>query len=265
MQSIEELLSKVGLSKNAATVYLHLLRTGTRPGPSIHTETGMDKSSCYRALRELEDQHLVSVIGETRNQQFTAANPRILTEILATKESQLQNTKRELGSFIKSMDDYFVQSYKSTNVSVYEGPNGYKAYMETKLDRGTDMIRDLSNLPSITKYTDDYYGYMKDFVPRRVKLKIPSRILIEKTAPTDELDVCRPDILKEVRRMPYDLKHDAYLSVFGKHTGFYSRKANHFLGIVIHDPMITNLVKSMFDIFWNMSEPVLKPTQKGNI
>jgi sugar-specific transcriptional regulator TrmB len=265
MKNIDECLKELGLSKHAATIYLMLLRTGMRPASAIHRELMVDKASCYRALKELVDTQLVDSIGTKRNQQYAAVLPNKLQELVSDREQKLAATKAGIDLFVEHIHEYATTSYKSKNVTIYEGPEGYISYLDSRLVAGTKVIWEAGGLPAIQTFTNDYYGYMKSYIPRRVKLGIPVRVLLQKNEKTDEIDVTRTDILKEVRRLPFDLTGSTHISTWGKHASFYSRKGNEYLGVVIHDPMISAFITSILEALWNLSTPVYSPDVKGNI
>jgi sugar-specific transcriptional regulator TrmB len=256
MKSIDVLLGEAGLSKNASAVYLYLLRSGERAGTEIYSDTQMDKSSCYRAIKELVELGLVSTNGETRNQTFCAYSPNRLIDIVRIEQDRLVETKHELELFSKSMDSYISESYKSKNVTVLEGPSGYLRYMEARLEKPGSIIRDITTIESELGHHEDYLTWIQGHIKERVKRKISIRVLYGSTDTIVPVNTTIPNELKEARQLPSPLSIRANISTFASTMGIYRQTGKDFLGILIRDPIVTEMQNSIYDYLWNQGKPI---------
>ncbi len=264
MKSIDVLLGEAGLSKNASAVYLYLLRSGERPGSIIYGDTQMDKSSCYRAIKELVELGLVSTNGETRNQTFCAYPPKHLVHIVRVQQDRLTETKKELELFSESMDAYISESYKSKNVTVLEGPSGYLRYMEARLEKPGSIIRDITTIESELGHHEDYLTWIQGHIKERVKRKISIRVLYGSTNAIVPVNTTVPSELKEARQLPSPLSIRANISTFAGIMGIYRQTGKDFLGILIRDAIVTEMQNSIYDYLWNQGKPIY-PSERMSV
>ena len=81
-----ESATKVGLSGKAASVYVSLLEANTPLSPkAIILATKLHRQYVYDGLRELEQHHLVSTIGEGRAIKYKAISPEQFTKDVEKK------------------------------------------------------------------------------------------------------------------------------------------------------------------------------------
>lgn len=249
-------LEQLGLTKNEVRVYTYLLRVDEAEGSTIKSVLNLDKSSTYRSLRELEGKGLIYRIGESRNQKFVAYPAKRILELQLKQERKLRQNRNEIKQFLGDVKKYAKKNYKSSNIQVYEGSEGYIAWNDARLYKPGSTVREMTTRRAFAHHLTDYYSYMRKYVKKRVYKKIHMRVLFDNSEENDHIDITSDELLKEVRQLNQDLKLDAIMSTFGTKSGFYSGTGKAAMGIIINDTLITNLLCSMYDVLWEKAEKV---------
>jgi len=248
--NLHYLLKQLGLTLNEADVYLYLLSRGTTFGAEIYSDLKMDKSSCYRALKNLSEKDLVYKVGEERNQQFSANPADHLEALVRAEEQRLKDTKSALNQF-QTLFSTYVSDKKNKKVTVISNEAGHRQYMESRLRCKSKLIRDLSGRQTASIYYPDYDAYMTDYISRRVS----SGIFLRQLNPCGDTDGkwerTSKEMLKEVIELPKDFEAPASFSVWDDTVSFSSKENGEQIGVTIHDPLIATLATSMFDFIWN--------------
>ncbi|MDD3647968.1 MAG: helix-turn-helix domain-containing protein, partial [Candidatus Dojkabacteria bacterium] len=252
--SITKSLENLDLTHNEIEVYTFLLRNGKTSGANLVALTNIDKGSVYRSLKSLIKKGIISSTGKTRNQIFIPRDPTILTDILKEKKIELARAQKDLNLFINDIDKYAKENYKTEHIQVFEGHSGYKLWIEQRLKRNVDLIREIAPLRHIRIHFKDYYKFMGGYIERRVKKGIKLNVLIDNSEDFDHIDRTNEEFLKEARRLDAKLNLHSVFTTFGAKTGFFSNKDNKFIGITIEDKFITNMLSSMYDFLWNQAK-----------
>lgn len=253
-------LQKLGLTANEVVVYTYLLRRGVSIGREIYIDNELDKSSAYEALINLQNKGLIYTLGQTRNQRFGAISADKLHELVEEKEKEIQKIKSDVSEFVKNIDEVAKQSYKSKNVRVIEGEDGFKQWAFARLEGpNNSIIRELVSYNLHDTFIKDYDEYSREMPKRRVLAGIKMRSLVKKEdtqGSLKSLRISNPKLLKEVRVLPDNFQISSSFATFGNKTSFLRKKDGKFLGVIIEDKLITSLLNSMFDYIWAGSKKV---------
>lgn len=250
-------IKKLGLTENEINVYSYLLHNGESSGKKIFRSLSMDKAASYRAIKKLKRLKLAYSIGENRNQVFGASDPSILQELVLQKKDEIDEIEKDVDFFIENIQEFVKGTYKTKNIQVYEGNEGFKLWSEERLYKPNSLIRDLNFQPSISKYFDQYDNYIAEYVKRRIEKGIKMRYLYAKEE-KGNLAITNKKILKESRKLKNHISIPASISTFGDRCGFYTSDRGKFIGVLIKDPIITQLFTFVFDQLWDQAEPQKK-------
>lgn len=258
---ISKSLKDIGFTQNEIDIYSYILKNDLVLGSEVHKKLSINKSSFYRALKNLQKKGLVLAQGETRNQKFKTTPIANLLDLQKQKEVEVKQAKVDIKNFIEDINEYTKNSFKSNNVKVLEGKSAYYIFMEEMLKGKVDVIRDLSvghvKTFGFAGSQEKYYGFMKTYIKRRVSKGIKIRILYDfSNVGPDKLDRTSSDNLKEARRFRGKLNLECFMNTFGDRVGFFTEKAGDFWCIIIKDRIITNCMNSLFDVLWGQSEVI---------
>lgn len=248
---ITNALRELGLGENEAAVYLFLAQNGPSYATQIQAAVELDKVPVYRALSALRGMGYVESIGETRNQQFEACATNQLLDKYDWKLNELSNARRGVEVFVGGLADRQRDWYKEKKISLYEGKDGFRLWNEERLGSGAELIREFGSNSFLKEFfaPDEFDVYMKQYIRRRVDLGIQMQSLQDEHDLRD-FDASDERLLKEQRVISVADLVGAYVSVFGSRFGYYSMHAGRYQGVIVDDPMLSNVWAVFFDVMW---------------
>jgi len=256
MIDIYEAFEQIGLTKNEVTIYKYLLRKGMSAGRQIYEENSLDKSSSYRAISELQEKGLVYAIGETRNQKFAAHSGEAVVALYNKVQLELDTAKKGITSFLDDVSKYAKEHYKSSRISLYEGAAGYKLFYSQRLQGAVNEIKQFGPWAEQSKIIPDYYDFMGGFIKKRVERGIKLKALYDNSVVPDRFGKSEDSLLKEVRKLDTDMRLRAMLVIHGDSVSINTKEDGKFLGLVIKDRLISDLLEKMFDYMWDKASSV---------
>lgn len=257
MVDIYESFEKLGLTRNEVTIYKYLLRKGISTGAQIWVENSLDKSSAYRAIGQLQEKRLIYAIGETRNQKFAAYPVEALKELHRKVEESLTSVSGDIEKFVKDINEYAKENYKSSRIQLYEGVEGYKLFAKLRLEGHVTLIRQIGPAETILEgYDETIKPFIQDFINERVKREIPIHLLFDQSTIKPIAPVSDAKQFKEVRVFPKLMNLTSTAATYGDITAFYTQEDGKFMGLVLKDRFVTQLFTTMYDIIWDMAKNV---------
>ena len=94
--NVENALEKIGLSPNEIKVYLTLNDRGSQKAGKVSKIAKIDRSSCYNALKLLQEKGLVSYVMIGAVKFFQAAGPRRILDYIREQEEDIKSVLPEL-------------------------------------------------------------------------------------------------------------------------------------------------------------------------
>jgi sugar-specific transcriptional regulator TrmB len=256
---VKDALKKLDLTPNEATIYTYLYRNKQAYGPDIYGDCNLDKSSAYNALNRLIELDLVESDDKKRNQKFSLTSINNLHDLWKQHNKELLEVKTQISSMAKALKKYARKQYKNQNIDIFEGKDGYEKFLYDRLEGEHKIIKELSQTTLARNMVDDYFDIMDDFIKRRVEKGKKVRLLFDRDSETEILqhpEISNPATLKESRIVKAQLEIDAIMVTYGSKTGFYSSYKGQFLGVIINDHMIHNLLDSLFDSLWRRGRKI---------
>lgn len=254
MTDMYESLEKLGLTRNEVTIYKYLLRKGISSGAQIWGENSLDKSSAYRAIGQLQEKRLIYAIGETRNQKFAPYPVEALEELHSKVEDSLTKVKSDIEMFIEDINEYAKANYKTSRIQLFEGDEGYRLFLKQRLEGHVDLIRQFGAFVPEVK---NFEASMGDLIDERVKRQVPVRILygkeVVRTTPDIKTD---PVKFKEARQVEKPLVGLTSILTHGGAVSIFTQEDGKFLGIVIKDKIVTDMMNTLFDYMWEQGRVV---------
>lgn len=248
--NLHYLLKHLGLTYNEAEVYLYLLCHGTKYGSDIHGDLKMDKSSCYRSLKSLAEKDLVYLVGEERNRQFTANPPEHVEALVREQERKLSQTKKSLQEFQSLIQKYVKSDYKDKNVTIITTESGHRQYMESRHRCKSKLIRELGGRIAAESYITDYDTYIAQHVEKRVEAGIFLKQLVPFGEVDNKWERSSVEMYKEAKELPKEFSASASFAVWDDYITLTSKDKGQYIGVMIKDPLIAQLMISMFDFIW---------------
>lgn len=237
----EEALKQFGLTEKEIKVFLANLDLGTSLVQDISKKAGTYRTYTYEVLKSLKEKGLVSYVIKSGKQYFEPVNPNKLISLLKEKENAMKQILPELNSIYQATTE-------KPRIEVFEGKEGLKTLLSDMLNEKKEIL----NLASSKKVLDILEFDFPKFIIQRVKLKIPARILTEKTSSSIKHKKEGRSKHRELRFLPNNKAFTNATFIYGDKVAIMSLHEN-YLGILIKNKEIANNWKLIFNLLWKLS------------
>ena len=173
LETIEETLIRLGLSKNEVKVYLYLARIGERKASEISEALSLHRTETYRILRDLEKKGLVSSVFQKPLKFVATPFEKAMDLLIESKKMRLRLLEREKRTLVKlwfSLPHSEVKPEKKEIFQILEGDEQIGLKANELLERTERAIyvfapgRDLAQL-----YHTGFLDKLKSFSGKRFK------------------------------------------------------------------------------------------------
>jgi len=135
-----EKLTKLGLSKSEATLYLKLLKLGASDVQTLINETGFYKANTYDSLERLCEKGIISKVIEGNKRIYQLQNPESLMEFVQQKEEKITQQKILAKKLIKSFEIEKKHTHSKETAMVFRGILGIKQIYSEIIDKKLDYL-----------------------------------------------------------------------------------------------------------------------------
>lgn len=242
---ITSALKKTGLSEKEIRVYLACIALGPSPVRKIASEAATNRGTTYDILKKLIDLGLVAYYHREKHQYFVAENPEKLEDVVAAREQELAQSKKEIVAAIPALKSLFHKAGGRPVVRYYEGYHGVRHILTDVLRTMEDEEPKMYSVYSSAAIRATLYKAFPSFTEERIKRKIHVRAIALGEGGEEHSLSQRKWLTKEKSAPTYIIiYHDktAYLSVDSSGTP---------LGVIIEDEGIAKTQKILFEHLWN--------------
>ncbi len=148
---IKQFLAQLGLPEKQQQIYLSLTRLGTQPASIIAKQLKMDRVTCYKHLKKLEQLGLIKLYFQNNIQYFGIESYEPIRNQL--NERQALNTKllEDFDEVEKLLKATSVQNNLVPKLEVFEGETGIKNFFNDLLfEMKENQLRQIRMLTSNT-------------------------------------------------------------------------------------------------------------------
>ncbi len=242
MPEPKEILMQLGYGEDDASLYLACLELGEVPAADIGKRAGMNRSTAYIHLKELEKQGIVSVVEKNGIQYFSAIDPRMLVD-------RSKNAIRQAEAFLPDLLAISGKiSTERPRVQYYEGIEGVKVVLEDTLT-AKETIRVFGNADLIVQNLPDYYP---DYVKRRVAAGVRTKAILNEGKIGEAYKLNAKDELREVRLVPATFQMPNEIKIYGDTVAIMSH-ARPFGAVLIRNAAIAQTQKTIHDMAWEFA------------
>ncbi len=242
-------LTQAGISEQAAKLYEILVKHGALPASSAARIAGISRTIAYHFLGELIDLGLVLRIEKKGKViTFEAAHPLTLKELGEKRIEQAKDAKTAIdGVVTKLISDFNIRSGKP-GVQFFEGKEGVKNCLFDALD-AKEEVRAYIDLKQVASSIPDISA---EFTKLRARYKLRRKNLVADTTEnrTLVLQYGHSDIT-EVRLFPmHEAPTHTLMQIYDNKVS-YITLSDPMVGVLIVDPHIASMQKTLFDALWN--------------
>ncbi|MCH2207397.1 MAG: hypothetical protein MK132_16190 [Lentisphaerales bacterium] len=246
MSDIKEKLKSLGLSVKEVSVYLSLSKMGSGTVMEISYKSGVNRCTIYDILESLNQRGLVSQTYKGKKRIFIVQHPESLNNVPRQALETIGNIMPDLNAL------YNKATYKP-RIEYYEGYDGI-VYANDQLLKNTE--KEYFYFGSVEEMTRLIgHQYLEAFVKKRVRKGIWSNAIRVRTKDTDHKFMKGTEKnLRRVKYFPKAIKEDvAALYISDRHITIIS-SFNEGYSIIIESPELIALMKTMWNMMWEMAE-----------
>ena len=249
----ENILIQAGLSEEQSQAYQSLLDKGPQRASDLSKWTGIKRGLIYKVLEQLESMGLVSKKGGPGTVAvFSPSHPSLLLSNIERKEKEIALNKEMLASSIGSLSSKYNLIIGKPNVQFFEGKEGIKKVLDDTLNvpKNTEIYT-YADLEAILKYIPDLN---ETYSNHREKMGIKKKGLLLDTPRTRE-------VIKNYHTETTDTKFikcgvnelETIMQIYENKISYITLKENSMIGIIIEDPLIYKMHKTIFEYLWQTS------------
>ncbi|MFH1916145.1 MAG: helix-turn-helix domain-containing protein [Nanoarchaeota archaeon] len=233
---VEPVLEKLGFSPNEIKVYLVLNDKGSKKAGKIATIAGIDRSSCYNALKSLMEKGLASyvVIGSVK--WFQGTGPNRLLDYVREQERDIKDILPELNARHKA-------AKIEGQVRLFKGIKGVKSIFMDIIRTGEDNF--------VFGSEGQFSKRMPEFASQFERLKrennIKTQLILRKGRKELDSKLSQHRSLSDIEESP------AVTNIYGKKIAIIIW-TDEPEGILIENESAARAYKSYFDFMWKKAE-----------
>ncbi len=254
--------NQLSLDDSEEKVYLALLELGPSSVSEITKKAGVTRTLGYYTLDKLGLYGLVErSSGQGKKVVYTAKHPKYLVQYVKNRRNKVERQLKEVEQKIPELVSLYNIADKPT-IRYQEGLEGLKNIYSESLESKTEIlsIADIDgwDVPELRKWGQDYNR-------ERSKRKIHERILMLDTKVgrdwmkdykgsykyTDYRWI-KPEQLQQIA----DFRGE--VNVYENKVVIALLKKPKRMGIVIESEVLTNILKSLFELAWQAGEVISK-------
>lgn len=243
MDNKEQILKDWGLSDNEIKVYLASLSLGTCKVNGISKKSNLLRTTTYEVLKSLVGRGLVSYVIKSGVRYFEACEPKKLINLLEEKKNKINSIMPELETLKKSVTE-------KPTIEIYEGKEGLKTILDDIIDSKPKEVLQLNS----AKIFQTLQFYFPNWINRRVKAKIYSRVLQEKVSIIQEFKKKDKTELREIRFFPEGFKINNCNFIYNNKLAILTMKENEIIGVIIENKDIIETQTSQFELLWKFAK-----------
>ena len=232
----QQVLEKLGLSKNEIKVYLELNSQGSMKAGRIAKLTHMDRSSSYNALKLLLEKGLVSYVSIGKIKWFQAVSPNRLLEYVKEQEEDLKEIIPELNVSHKAKK-------VEGQVRLFKGLKGVKAVFLDIARTGKDNYV-FGSEGQFSERMEDF-AYQFDILKKENKIK--TKMIIRKGKKEHDSKT------SEYRYLPNVDESSAVTNIYGDKIAIIIW-TDEPEAVIIENAAAAKAYKSYFEIMWKSAK-----------
>lgn len=235
-------LTKIGLSDKEARVYLAALELGKAPIQDIAKKAGINRTTTYVMITELEKRELVKPLKMGKRNYFVAESPDMILEILKKEKQEIENKEREIKEILPELKSVYNVAPGRPKIRFFEGAEVNKKINDDILESEAKEILEIYNADFIRDIISEEEA--KNFYKKRTEKKIKYRALYtRKEGPfKNPLEFAEE---KFIDQKQFPISGDIF--VYEDRVGMVGKE----MGVIIESAEISQTLKTLFNLAWS--------------
>lgn len=246
-QSIVDTLIKAGFEPIVADIYLILINNGELSVPEILEHTTLSRASVYEALPELLAGGYIEYRKEGRQAFYKPAHPNQLASLVEQKKRDVALLDGEMGETIRALVGSYNLSSNKPGVRFFEGEEGFRDVLFDSLT-SSEPIRTIADIEAAHTFAP---AINQEYTKKRELAGIHNKILVLDTPFSKTFATNTKTKLVESKFLSPTLEHfHTSTQIYDNKVVYMTLRENNMISVVIEDPDIYQMNKSMFDYLW---------------
>lgn len=249
-QNLYSSLKELGLNEGEISLYSITLAKGAISVSELAKQLEISRPNVYKVITGLE-KHGLTQFGESNKyaRKFSVESPMVVLEKLREKREKMQQLDHSLSSSLPDLLTLFHQGESATKIKVIQGKEQYLKIFNGILEQENKEIQFFGNVEDFVGFIS--MGAENEWIKKRMKknILIKSLLLPGKIANQFQQDDVKQ--LRETKILKGAWPFVTSFQIFANKVIIWQPKAP--LAILIEDKFIVEMLKSMFDKFWEIS------------
>ena len=251
---IQQVLTNNNFSDNEVKFFLTLLKQGSANAKEIAESSGMDKSSAYKAAKQLQEKGLIANTGDNYDRKLFIEDLNNLKDIITKKKTEADIELQEIDTFISELPEFIKSSVNKSSVKVYQGENAVQRIYNERLLSSPPLIREVMSNATIGELIQQDETYWHEHIKQRIEQGTYLHMLIDENDTDNTFHRTSKEQYKEVRILPEDFHITSGVNIYNNKVAIHNTQSMHIIAVVIDDATITELMKNFFDFVWRRSK-----------
>lgn len=242
-------MKELGLNNSESKVYLKLLEIGSCKAGRLAKETGLNRTTIYKALESLIEKGLVGFVVKENRKYFEPSDPKNLLHGIEKEEEKLKRKKESIKKTIPKLSKLFEINKEELEANVFKGSKGLKTVFNDILK--TLKKEDEYLVFGVPELAQQFLGYFEEFNKCLKKNKVKGKIIFDERA-TKNINSCKK-YGYEVRTLNKEFMSPAEVNVYKDKVAIvlWSKTPIAFL---IKNKEISNSFKTYFELLWKIAK-----------
>jgi sugar-specific transcriptional regulator TrmB len=234
-------LKQLGLTANESSVYIASLRVGNARVSRIASEANLPKSTTNDTLETLLSKGLVSRYQHKNRFYFTAADPGVLNSWFERKQSLLTNLLPKLYATQRT-------AAQQPSIRTYFDKDGFYTVEREILAEAKEILI-ISPAKDLDELLPDHFS---KFMVRRLKRRIPARILIEDSPIAEYVQALDKTAIHQTRVLRPPVPFESLMLIWNNKVATVSLDTQVTI-VIQENKNVTQMITSLFELLWNSS------------
>lgn len=249
----ESLLQGLGLSANEIKLYTTLLKLPEATMPLLVEESGLARTLVYYLLEHLFEFGLARSFKRGKKTVYQAESPERLHDVVRKMSEDVERKKNAIGELVASLSSVYRLAQHKPGIQFFEGVKGFKEALYDTLT-AKETIYAYSDEDAILAYAREIND---EYVARRLRAKKAKKLLVLDTPATRTY--CgqqKKNPLTEARFLPKAVaQFRTGLEIYDDKVLYMTIRPDNIMSVLIRDPDIYAMHRSLFEAVWKISEP----------
>lgn len=242
-----ELFELLGLTKREISIYRALLTLGPSAIRTIAEKAGINRSTTYDSLKEMQQKGIVTYLPKGKRRLFSAREPEVMLQLAEERRSSINIAIDQLKTRVVPELHHLMPDFNTANVRYYEGDSGIEQVLRDILNSVDQQQPKSYSVFSSKPIRQHLYRPFPNFTAQRIQKGIDVKVIAIGEGGEDAE-------LSERKWIKTEGKVDAaYIAVYPPKCAIISlASANYPTAVVIESKEVAAAQKIIFDTLWGL-------------